>query len=464
MSDEKITSLKAPPFSLEAEQSVIGAVLLRPDVLLDMALASTEFYRKEHRIIWSAIQSLHESRRAVDVLTVSEELTECGKFGEAGGLEYLAEIASNIQSAANVKHYVDIVRGRAIERKMISVGHALADTGYHQGSTLEKVSKAQAIISEFNLGLHDGDDSEPVHFDQCMKETVAKLNAQWHRPEGMLGLSTGFTDVDQRTGGLRNGDMIIIAGRPSQGKTTFAMNIAENAMLAGKFVIVFSLEMPRDALAQRMLASIGKVDHTRLQAGKFADDGEFSRFNLAATKVKNRNLYIDDRTGLTSAQLLPKARRIAHKLNRKVDLVVVDYMQLLRDKGDNQVHVVSEISRNMKNLAREMDCPALVLSQLNRGVEGRADKRPLMSDLRDSGSIEQDADIIFMTYRDEYYDEKSPHKGLMELICRKYRNGKVGTDILSSANLDQCRFENSTVKSILAQMPPLKRARGGYDY
>jgi replicative DNA helicase len=451
--------LKAPPHSTDAEQAVISAVLGQPACLLDIDLVPDQFYRRENRLIWQAIRELQDAGTPADALTLMDKLAASNQLDEAGGIEYLTSLAGSMMGATNVRHYASIVADKAAERRMIAAAHTIADMGYNpEGrSVAERVGVAQGLL--VGLESHPADDGASV--DDCMRETIAKLQAQWDRPEGMLGLSTGFADLDKRTQGLRRGDMIVIAGRPSQGKTTLAMNIAENVTLAGGFVIVFSLEMPRDALSQRMLASVGKVDHTRLQNGKMEDD-EYSRVSSAAARIKGRALHIFDTTNLTSNQLLSRARRIAHKFGRKPDLVVVDYLQLLRDKGEGNARV-EEISRNMKALARELDCPALILSQLNRGVEGRSDKRPLMSDLRDSGSIEQDADIIWMMYRDEYYDENTQHKGLAEVICRKYRNGKVGTDILSSAHLDQCRFDNSAVRHI-EQAAPAKRASGFKHY
>jgi replicative DNA helicase len=454
-------AMYTPPHSNDAEQAVIAAVLLKPDLAVDLELLPKVFYKREHQAIWAAVVALTERRQAADVVTVAQELRDTSKLAEAGGVEYLAEMLNSNQSTANAKHYAEIVRGKYLQRNLCNVGRELTQIGYDDGDTDQKLGKAQALIAEFVGGLQVGTKNEPMSVDDCMRETLSELEGNWAKQGGMLGLSTGFVDIDRRTQGLRKGDMIVVAGRPSSGKTTLAMNIAENVALSGGFVVVFSLEMARPSLTTRMLASVGRVDHGRLESGQleYDDIDGFSRVAAAASKLKGRALWIDDTNSLTSGQLLPRARRIAHKVGRKVDLVVIDYLQLLNDKGES-VDRVTQISRTVKNLARELDCPTIVLSQLNRGVEQRNDKRPLMSDLRDSGSIEQDADIIFMMYRDEYYNENSEAKGLAEIICRKYRNGKLGTDILA-ANLHMCRFDNSQIKHISVARAETKK---GFTY
>jgi replicative DNA helicase len=451
--------LKTPPHSLDAEQALIGGILLRPESLLDLEIPAEAFYVRQHRLIWTAILTLHDARQPIDAVSLSDALHNTGSLADAGGMDYLASFVENIHSAANVQHYATIVRDKASERRLISAGHSIAEMGYNaDGRTVaDRVTVAQGYLADLDAPV--GDDAHSV--GDCLRETINALQEQWKQPGGILGLRTGFVDLDKRTQGLRDGDMIVIAGRPSQGKTTLAMNIAENVALHDGFVIVFSLEMPRHSLMQRMLASVAKVDFERLQNGSLAHD-EIDRVTIAGSKLRDKTLFIDDSTRLTSNHLLSRARRIARRMNRKPNLIVVDYLQLLQDKGEGNARV-EVISRNMKSLAREIGCPALILSQLNRGVEARADKRPLMSDLRDSGSIEQDADLILMMYRDEYYDEQSAHKGLAEVICRKYRNGKVGTDILSSSLLSQCRFEDSVVRHI-ERVQPMKRKAGGFKH
>jgi replicative DNA helicase len=454
-------TLQAPPHSIDTEQAVIAAVLMKPEAVVDIDLLPEAFYRREHKLIWKAIRDLTEQRKPADVIAVADYLRSGNELEDAGGIDYLGELLNSNQSAANLPHYAEIVRGKAVQRHLCALGHRLSSIGYGDGDTQGKVNEAQALISEFSESLTVGTSDQPMSLDDCMREAINTLQANWNSDGGLLGLSTGFTDIDKRTHGMRKGDMIVIAGRPSQGKTTIAMNIAENVALSGGFVIVFCLDMPRQALLIRMLSSVAKVDHDQLQTGGLKSD-EIDRVSAASSRLKGRTMYIDDSTSLTSAQLLSRARRIAHRMGRKPDLVVVDYLQQLADKGEGDERVTT-ISRNLKNLGRELECPALILSQLNRGVESRPDKRPMMSDLRSSGSIEQDADIILMMYRDEYYDENSMHKGLAEVICRKYRNGKIGTDIISSANLNQCRFDNSTVRHI-EQMQPVKRAGGFKHY
>jgi replicative DNA helicase len=458
MIDQEAT-LRIPPHNTDAEQAVIAAVMLKPESIVDIELAPAMFYRREHREIWQAIRELTEQHRPADVIAIADALRSSGRLEDAGGTTYLSLLMESYHSAANIGHYAEIVRGKAVQRHLCSLGHSLASIGYDEGDTLEKVNRAQALISEFSETLVIGASDQPLSVDECMRETINTLQTNWSNGGNLLGLSTGFSDLDKRTHGLRRGDMIVIAGRPSQGKTTLAMNIAENVALSGGFVLAFCLDMPRDALMVRMISSVGRIDHGRLQSGQMSDD-EFSRVSSGAARLKGRALYIDDRTSLTSAQILSRARRIAHKIGRKPDLVVVDYLQQLADKGDGTERITL-ISRNLKNMARELDCPALILSQLNRGVESRNDKRPLMSDLRESGAIEQDADIILMMYRDEYYYPESMYKGLAEVICRKYRNGQIGTDILSSANLNMCRFDNSAIKFI---NPQTQQKKGGFSH
>ncbi len=456
MTDEKITNLKVPPFSLEAEQALIGSVMARSQVMVDIEIAAEMFYRREHRNIWEAMQSLFDDRKPIDTLTVMETLTDSDKLKDAGGIEYLAEVAGN-GSSHNAVHYADIVRSRYLERKMISAGHGIASLGYEPGDIEEKINNAHSLMA----GLQTIETDEASSISDCLRESIHALEKRHDRKGEIDGMKTGYTDLDNQLMGIQNGDLVIVAGRPSMGKTTLAMNIAENIAMAGELVIVFSLEMPKRKLTDRMVCSVGKVPYRNFKNGDL-DNEQFDRVMSATVKLKTKTLYIDDKSTLTSRQILTRARRIAHKLNLKPALVVVDYLQLLADKGDG-VARITEISRNLKLTAKELDCPMIALSQLSRKCDERSDSRPLMSDLRESGSIEQDADIVLMLYRDEQYNENTNDKGLAEVIVRKARDGETGT-VFMAATLDRCRFETLTHQHIPRPVDAGKKSgRFSYD-
>lgn len=440
MNDDRITSLKVPPHSIDAEQSLLGAVILQPELLLDIELSSDRFYQKEHRLIFDAIRGVFDRRDPVDALTVADELDRAGVFADAGGPDYLAEIIENTQSTVNAKHYAKIITDRATERRLISVANGIASNGYNgEEPASEKVLNAQRAMADLDTGITD----EPSQVDSVLKAAIADLEFRHDNQGKLIGLPTGFKNIDSRTQGLRNGHLILIAGRPGMGKTTFAMNIAESAVLDGKFVIVFSLEMPAKDLMDKMICSLGHVDYGRYEKADLLND-EWDKVTATAVKLKGRSFYLDDKPRLTSGQLLSRARRISHRIGRKPDLVIVDYLQLLADKKEDKdggVARITEISRNLKLAAKDLNCPLIALSQLNRNCESRPDKRPNPSDLRESGALEQDADLIYFMYRDEEYNENSQYAGVAEAICGKWRYGRKGKDYLSSARLDQCRFE-----------------------
>lgn len=452
-----ISELKQPPNSHEAEQALIGAVMLRPEVLAEISLTPAEFYRREHRVLWEAILALTEARKPIDLLSISDWLSDANRMADAGGLDYLSDIFANIHSAANAVHYAELIANKATRRRLISIAYAIADKGYNEPELQEAIDFAQREISDVRVA----DSREPLSIDHHMKHAIAALQQRLDSKGALLGLSTGFADLDFRTQGLRPGHLVVIAGRPGMGKTTLACNIAEHAVTQGKFVITFSLEMSAGELTDKMACSLGRIDYQRMQDGKLNED-EWDKFHSVACRIKGRPYYIDDDGSLTSQVLISRARRIAQRIGRKPDLIVVDYLQLLRDKGEG-VDRVTGISRNLKMAARELHCPLIALSQLSRKVEERADRRPVPSDLRDSGSIEQDADLIWMLYRDEEYNPNTQHPGLAEVICAKWRFGKKGTDILNSSTLGFCRFESSTVRHIERALPQKRRA-GGFNY
>lgn len=432
-------ALRVPPNSIEAETAVLSALVQTNSLIFDLdTLLRTEyFYRREHQVIYRAISKMAMQSKPVDSISLVEQLNDTGDLDNAGGVENVIEIVNNFSSADNARHYAEIIRSRYLDRRIIQAGMEIANAGFEKLPTQEKIDLAQKLT----MALSIEDTSEATHINQAIKNTVAELERRGEANGRLLGLATGLTDLDKMTGGLEAGDLIVIAGRPSMGKTALAGNIAENAVLDGKFVIFYSLEMPHTQIVMRTLASVGKIPFNQVKAGKF-DNEASSKLMSVGAKLKDREYYIDDSPSLTSAQVLSKSRKIAQRAGRKPDLIVIDYLQLMTDKGpDGETQRITDISRNIKLAARELGCPIILLSQLNRELEKRHDKRPLMSDLRSSGAIEQDADIVLMMYRDEVYNEDSQHKGVAEAIIRKQRNGETGTVYLA-ALLHQMRFED----------------------
>jgi len=455
---EKITHLKVPPHSVDAEQAVLSAVLLHPQALLEVDLQVAEFYTRTHQIIWSAVVKLAEQRKGVDLITVSEHLQQTGKLGEAGGIEYLSALVDSRGSAVNVAHYAGIVRGRAQERRIITLGQTITDTGYSgEGGTDGKQEAVLQAIAGFMAGA--GRDRSARQVAAAVKESVAALEEREANKGKIHGMSTGFKDLDALTLGLQDGDLMLIAGRPSMGKTTIAMNIAEHVAFSGELVVVFSLEMSERKLVDRMVCSVGKVSNTRYRQGDLAPD-EWDRITEASHKLARAPLYIDDNNELTSAQIVIRARRIAHDAGKLVRLVVVDYLALLKDEGQKQVDKVTTISRNLKLAAKALNCPLIALAQLNRELEQRPNKRPQLSDLRDSGTLEQDADLVLMMYRDEVYYPDSKAAGVAEAILRKARDGEIGTRYLSS-QLHRNRFENLAAGYVPPQPELFQKGKKG---
>jgi replicative DNA helicase len=431
--DAQVEALKIPPHSIEAEQCVLGGLLLDNtawDKIGD-ALREDDFYRQDHRLIWKHIAALVEKGQPADVITVYESLDADKRAEEVGGLAYLNDLAQNTPSAANIKGYADIVRDRSVLRKLLSATTNINDIVFNREgrSVREILDSAEAAVFQI---AEEGARGKQGWADLAsliaqVRDRVQELH-DMNSPD-ITGLETGFKDLDQKTSGLQPGDLIIVAGRPSMGKTTFSMNIAENVALAGGIVAVFSMEMGGAQLAMRILGSIGQLDLHRLRTGKL-DDQEFSRFASAFERLQDCKLHVDETPALTSLELRARARRL-HRIYGKIDLIVIDYLQLMSGSSsgnsENRATEVSEISRSLKALAKELHCPVIALSQLNRGLEQRQDKRPMMSDLRESGAIEQDADVILFIYRDEvYHPEAENNKGLAEVIIGKQRNGPIG--------------------------------------
>lgn len=440
----KLTALKVPPHSVDAEQAVLGGLMLDNtewDNIADIILAE-DFYRGEHQIIFSVMSQHAESSTPIDVVTLVESLDSLKQLESAGGLDYLSELAGNARGTANIRAYADIIRERSILRRLISVANGIADSGYNPAG-----KKAAEILDEaeqrvFNIADERPQDQGPVAINPLLAKAVDRIDELAGLDGALTGLSTGYTDLDEMTSGWQKSDLVIVAGRPSMGKTAFAMNLVENAVLTtDKPVLVFSLEMPAESLIFRMLSSIGRIDQTKLRTGQLSEE-DWPGFNNAVAKLKDRPLFIDDSAGLSPMEMRARARRVVRE-HGPLGMVVVDYLQLMQVKGtsENRVGEISEISRSLKLLAREFECPVIALSQLNRSLEQRPNKRPVMSDLRESGAIEQDADVIAFIYRDEVYNEDSPDKGTAEVIIGKQRNGPIGTVRLSFVG-QFTRFEN----------------------
>ena len=436
---------KVPPYSIEAEQSVLGALLLDNrawDRVVEHVTVA-DFYRKEHQVIFTTIQSLIDRSQPCDSLTLAEELKQLNQLDRVGGESYLFELANATPSSANVSSYATIVRERSVLRKMIAVGSDLVDNALNtQGRSpkdlLDKAEREVYSIAEQQLR-----GAGPVKISDLLSAATQKIDDLFNSGEAITGVSTGFYDFDNMTSGLQSGDLVIVAGRPSMGKTTFAMNIAETVAVSNKSVLVFSLEMPGEHLTMRMLSSLGRINQHNVRTGNLCDD-DWPRISSAVSMLSDVPLYIDDTPALSPSELRARARRVARE-NNGLDLIVIDYLQLMQvpEMKDNRTNEVAEISRSLKSLAKELGCPVIAASQLNRGLESRTDKRPVMSDLRESGSIEQDADLIAFIYRDEVYNPDSPDKGVAEILIRKQRNGPIGEVRLAFLG-EYTRFDNLT--------------------
>jgi replicative DNA helicase len=435
-SDFKVDKLKIPPHSIEAEQSVLGSMLIAPDSWDKVAeiVVEEDFYNRSHQTIYRAIIHLLKSNQPIDLITVSENLENQDELEEAGGFAYLGELAKNTPSAANVTAYAEIIRERAVTRELIGAAHEIADVGYNpegrnSGEILDMAESRVFEIAEKRTGQNEG----PKDIESVLSKTIDRLETLVKSNKEVTGVSTGYTDLDKKTSGLQRSDLIIVAARPSMGKTTFAMNLCENAMLLEeKPVLVFSLEMPAEQIMMRILASLSRVDQTKIRTAQL-DDEDWARMSNTMAMLKDKdNLYIDDSSGLTPMEVRTRARKLARDKGG-ISLIMIDYLQLMQVPGlsENRTLEIAEISRSLKSLAKELEVPVVALSQLNRGLEQRADKRPINSDLRESGSIEQDADLIMFIYRDEVYNEASTEKGVAEIIIGKQRNGPIGTSRLT---------------------------------
>ncbi|MDV2857136.1 MULTISPECIES: replicative DNA helicase [Oceanimonas] len=431
-SDQALAQLKMPPHSFEAEQSVLGGLLLDNNAWDRVAekVSDADFYSRPHRLVFQAMQRLSQNNSPIDLITVQEELERHEALETVGGFSYLVEVAKNTPSAANIGAYADIVRERAVVREMISVANEIAEAGFDpQGrSSADLLDLAESRvfkIAESRTNANEG----PQPLRHLLEKTIDRIEELFKNPhQGITGVSTGYNDLDKKTAGLQSSDLIIVAARPSMGKTTFAMNLCEHAALTNdKPVLIFSLEMPSEQIIMRMLASLGRIDQTRIRTGQL-DDEDWGRLSSTMGMLLEKGqLYIDDSSGLTPTEVRSRARRVARE-HGGLSMIMIDYLQLMTvpSLADNRTLEIAEISRSLKALAKELEVPVVALSQLNRSLEQRADKRPVNSDLRESGSIEQDADLIMFIYRDEVYHEDSPDKGIAEIIIGKQRNGPIG--------------------------------------
>ena len=421
--------LKVPPHSIETEQSLLGGLMLDHkswDKIADIVSAD-DFYRKDHKVIFAAIASLAEDANPCDVVTVSEWLDSRGELDTAGGLEYIASLANETPGAANARSYAKILRERSMLRSLISAGNEISGAAFaSDGRTAsEIVDDAERLVFEIAESGSRGR-SGFKSLKQILPEAVDRIDVLHQSDGDITGISSGFAEFDKLTAGLQPGDLVIVAGRPSMGKTTFAVNMAENAAIGAKVpTAIYSMEMPAQQLAFRMISSLGRVDQTHLRTGKFPDE-DWSRINTAVQLMSDAPIFIDDTPGLSPTEIRARARRLQRE--HGLGLIVVDYLQLMTVPGnkENRATEISEISRSLKALAKELSVPVIALSQLNRSVEQRQDKRPVMSDLRESGAIEQDADVIIFIYREEVYNQETPRKGIADISIAKQRNGPIG--------------------------------------
>lgn len=444
--DYEVESLKVPPHSIQAEQSVLGGLMLDNqtwDSVADKVVVG-DFYRKDHRLIFTTIEQLAEKQDPFDVITLSEALEAIDELESVGGLAYLAMLAKDTPSAANIVAYANIVRDRSVLRQLIHVGTDISDSAFNTEGrdTSDLLENAEREVFKIAEQRQRGQEGGFKSIKHLLANAVDKIETLYEQEGNITGASTGFTDLDELTSGLQPSDLIIVAGRPSMGKTTIAMNMAENIAIKGdKPVAVFSMEMPGDALAMRMMSSLGRIDQNKVRTGKLEDD-EWPRLTSAINLLAETKLFIDDTPALTPTEVRARARRLTRD-HGQLGLIVLDYLQLMQSpsSGENRVQQISDISRGLKALAKELNVPVVALSQLNRNLEQRPNKRPVMSDLRESGAIEQDADLIVFVYRDEVYNEDSPDKGIAEIIIGKQRNGPLGTVRLTFLGR-YTRFEN----------------------
>ena len=448
-SDQKTEQVSIPPHSTEAEQAVLGGIMLSNqhwDGIAERVIAE-DFYTFAHKAIFQTMEELMRNQTPIDLITLDQALKAKGISDSVGGFAYLADLSNNTPNAINILAYAEIVREKAILRELIAVGNRIAENSYSPKGKDIKMVLDEAEREVFAIAEKRSSSTEaPQNVLSVLESTIARIETlgKLENHNGVTGVTTGFVDLDKKTAGLQPSDLIIVAARPSMGKTTFAMNLCENAAMASdKPVLVFSLEMPAEQIMMRMIASLARVDQTKIRTGQNLEEAEWSKIASVFGMFKQKNnLYIDDSSGLTPTELRSRARRV-YRENGGLSMIMVDYLQLMRAPAfsDNRTLEIAEISRSLKALAKELEVPVIALSQLNRTLEQRADKRPVNSDLRESGSIEQDADLIMFIYRDEVYNDNSEDKGVAEIIIGKQRNGPIGR-VRLAFNGQFSRFDN----------------------
>ena len=447
MADDQIKNLKLPPHSIEAEQSLLGGLLIDNSALDQVGdtISSKDFYRQDHRLIFIHINDLINSDNPADVVTVAESLEKNSELASIGGISYLGSLAENMPSVANIRGYAKIIRDNSILRNLITVGSEIVE-----GAFLPKGKDAQQLLDEMEAKLFSIAEAQSNRlgykdFQKVIADVVRNLEERGQNPETVTGLSTGFVDLDNLTTGLHGGELVIIAGRPSMGKTALAMNIAEScAVDQNKAVAIFSMEMGSEQIVTRLLGSVAKVDQQKMRTGKM-DDDDWAKIANGLGRLNEAPLFIDEGSALNSYELRARARRLDRSIEGGLGLIIVDYIQLMSPlggpQGENRATEISEISRSLKSLAKELNIPVVALSQLNRNVDSRPDKRPQMSDLRESGAIEQDADVIMFIYRQVVYSKDPADEGIAEIIVAKQRNGPIG-DVKLTFVGEHTRFEN----------------------
>jgi replicative DNA helicase len=450
--DAVVQALKVPPHSVEAEQSLLGGLLIDNTAWdrLGGILSDKDFYRPEHALIYKVITRLVGDNHPADVITVHDAI-KSEQGGDLVSVDYLNSLAQNTPSSANIKGYADIVRDRSILRRLIEVSDSIVNSAFVPEGRSVRTLLDEAESRILQIGEDGSRKADYLEIEPLLRSVVARIDELYNRQGGsdITGIATGFIDLDKQTSGLQKGDLVIVAGRPSMGKTSLALNIAENVALSeGLPVVIFSMEMSGEQLASRLLGSVGRVDQSRMRTGKLQED-EWPRVTDAIARLSNTQILIDETGALSSLELRARARRIARNFGGTLGLVVIDYLQLMSGSGqENRATEISEISRSLKSLAKELQCPVVALSQLNRGLEQRPNKRPIMSDLRESGAIEQDADVIMFIYRDEvYHPDTTTDKGMAEIIIGKQRNGPIGTVRLSWQG-PYTKFDNLAMGSV----------------
>ena len=445
------------PYNSEAEQSVIGGLILDSNRFHDVIehITAEDFYFSSHKIIFEHITAIYDGGGEPEIITICDSLSSSGELSKVGGMAYLAEITNATPSVSNIVSYAKVVKDRARQRSLITAANKITEIAYSPDMTTdEKISESQATL--LNMESHDGEEAAQVN--SSIKKVIDEIDFRFNNKGAAVGIQTGLKAIDAKIGGIRNQNLFILAARPAMGKTTLAMNIAYNVVNQGKPVLVFSAEMSKEEIIERMVAAVGNLSFSKIRSGDL-DSDDWPKLSAGVSSIKDKPLYIDDRGGLTIAKIASTARK-QKKING-IELIVIDYLQLLSGKGQSREQEVSAISRGLKSLAKELNIPIIALSQLSRKCEERKDKRPMSSDLRDSGAIEQDADIIAFIYRDEVYDENSERKGIAEVIFTKARNFETGT-VLIASRLDVCRFD-----TLSFEPPPMSQGNtrgGGFNY